>query len=120
MSRGIRGRLDRLEQGRPTADPNKPPPYFWDVISGAKNAEDLPAADRARLEEWWEVRREESKGCRIAAVRRLVEMMRTDCAPPGVPVPTAEELVKREVRERGFCVIEELLRLIPSPQEAGL
>jgi hypothetical protein len=44
--------------------------------------------------------------------------MRTEVGPAVQGVPTAEELVEREDRDRGFCVIEELLRLIPSPQEA--
>jgi hypothetical protein len=112
--RSIGGRVDRLERGRPTADPNKPPPYFWDVLCGAVNPDDLPAADSARIKGWWDARCEESRRERIATVQRLVDLMRTECGAAGQGVPTAEELVDREQREPGFFVIEELLRLLES------
>lgn len=119
MTRSIRGRLVRLERARGvyTTDPTRPSIYFWDILSGAKNADDLLAADRAHLESWWEDRCQESKGYRIAAVQKLVDLLRTDSALQ--EVPTAGELVDREDRERGFCVFEELLRILPSSQEAG-
>jgi hypothetical protein len=112
--RSIRGRLERLARALPVVDPNAPPPHFWDVVTGAMKPNDLPADDRDRLKGWWDVRREESRRSRIEHVRRVVDIVRADCAPLGQEVPSAEDLVEREDREPRFNIIEELLRLVES------
>lgn len=116
MRSSIRTRVVRLERERGVhrPEPRRAPVFFWDVIAGVKNADELPADDRTMLAEWWTERSEESKARRLAAVRRMADVIRTECVPQGVPVPTAEALVEREDRERGFCAVEELLRRVES------
>ncbi len=113
-------RLNRLERGKgaTAAASNGAPPHLWDVLCGAKKADDLPAADRARLEGWWATRREESKGCRLAFARKMADQMRPECEPLGVSVPTAEELVEREDREQ-LDIVQQLLRLLESTPPAS-